>query len=480
MERLFAESRQFLSTYESDNQNEESTDAITGQLESALVIVEEGIQMLQDSQYCGELQVLNSMRQTVIRYMRQIIYGHNDCTIPAVGIQPFRIYLHSGNVGRPRLLVNIEQVELLRGCGYTWHEVSECLCVSRSTIWRRLRELNISLEKYSDISDFELDELVTGFHRHSPNAGQMMMQGFLLQRGVNVQRYRIRQSIARTDPLRRSLRWHQAVLRRTYSVKGANSLWHIDGHHSLIRWRFVVHGGIDGYSRLIVFLNCNTNNRASTVMHEFRKGTEQYGIPSRVRSDKGGENVDVCYFMVAHRGADRTSHIAGSSVHNQRIERLWRDVYRCVCCTYHQVFYEMETLEILNPDSEADLFVLHCIYLPVIRKHLLEFSRAWNRHPMRTERNWSPWKIWINSTLRDSVDTSFDMQQAQIYGIDSTGPLPEEDQFTVHVPEVDPPLHGDRLEQFITSIHTHSAFHDDYGISHYREAKGLLETLLNA
>ena len=36
--------------------------------------------------------------------------------------------------------------------------------------------------------------------------------------------------------------------------KKDNSLWHIDGHHSLIRWHVVVHGGIDGFSRMITYL----------------------------------------------------------------------------------------------------------------------------------------------------------------------------------------------------------------------------------
>jgi len=27
-----------------------------------------------------------------------------------------------------------------------------------------------------------------------------------------------------------------------------------DGHHKLIRWKLVVHAGIDGFSRLIVFI----------------------------------------------------------------------------------------------------------------------------------------------------------------------------------------------------------------------------------
>ena len=125
MERLFAECRQIVDDrHVSTCQSVQSADCITGQLESALVILEEGIQMLQESRHSGDVQVLSSMHQNVVRYMRQLIYGYDNCTIPAVGIQPYQINLHSGNVGRPRLLVNVEQVELLRGCGYTWGEVS--------------------------------------------------------------------------------------------------------------------------------------------------------------------------------------------------------------------------------------------------------------------------------------------------------------------------------------------------------------------
>lgn len=55
----------------------------------------------------------------------------------------------------------------------------------------------------------------------------------------------------------------------------------------------MIHGGIDGYSRLIVFLHANTNNRASTVFDLFQKAVQTYGLPSGVHTDKGGENVDV-------------------------------------------------------------------------------------------------------------------------------------------------------------------------------------------
>ena len=33
-----------------------------------------------------------------------------------------------------------------------------------------------------------------------------------------------------------------------------------------IRWRFVIHAGIDGYSRMVVFIHCSTNNRAETKL----------------------------------------------------------------------------------------------------------------------------------------------------------------------------------------------------------------------
>lgn len=58
---------------------------------------------------------------------------------------------------------------------------------------------------------------------------------------------------------------------------------------------------------MIVFLQCNTNNRAATVLRLFQGATKMYGLPSRVRSDKGGENVMVALYMMNHpvRGPDR-------------------------------------------------------------------------------------------------------------------------------------------------------------------------------
>ena len=56
------------------------------------------------------------------------------------------------------------------------------------------------------------------------------------------------------------------IQRRTYSVAGPNALWHLDGNHKLIKWRLVIHRAIDGFSRMITFLQCSSNNRAETVL----------------------------------------------------------------------------------------------------------------------------------------------------------------------------------------------------------------------
>jgi hypothetical protein len=44
------------------------------------------------------------------------------------------------------------------------------------------------------------------------------------------------------------------------------------------------------------------------------------------RTDRGGENVEVSEFMLRAWGPNRRSCMTGSSVHNQRVERIWRDV----------------------------------------------------------------------------------------------------------------------------------------------------------
>ena len=66
--------------------------------------------------------------------------------------------------------------------------------------------------------------------------------------------------------------WSEVHVRQ-YNIYGANALWQIDTHRSLVLWHLVVAGRIDGYSHLITYLQGFNNNRTSTMVQHFYKGT---------------------------------------------------------------------------------------------------------------------------------------------------------------------------------------------------------------
>ena len=174
----------------------------------------------------------------------------------------------------------------------------------------------------------------------TPNIGERRLIGALRSRGIRVQRWRVRACLRKVDPLGAALRWRPVIYRRKYSVPTPNALWHIDGNHKLVRRRLVVHCCVDGYSRMIIYAHCANNNRADTVLRLFREGVSHFGLPSRVRSDHGLENVEVARYMLENRGLGRGSIITGSSVHNTRVERTHRDVYCGVLCFFAKAFTE--------------------------------------------------------------------------------------------------------------------------------------------
>ena len=147
-------------------------------------------------------------------------------------------------------------------------------------------------------------------------------------------------------------------------------------------------------------MNCSTNNRSETVYNLFVKAVDNFGLPSRVRSDQGGENTKVAQHMLVHRGMERNSIITGSSTHNQRIERLWRDLHQGVTQIFYRLFYYLEHLELLDCTNEIHKYALHYIFLPRINKAIHTFSDGWNSHGIRTERNKSPRQLFTEGALR--------------------------------------------------------------------------------
>ena len=142
------------------------------------------------------------------------------------------------------------------------------------------------------MNEEELDWNVRDILRITPFSAETYVRRALRARRIYVQRWKIREALQRIDPVNRAIRRRCAIQRRLHNVKKPNHLWHIDSDHKLIHWRFVLHGCIDGYSRAIVYIKRFTNNRAGTVLQCFMDGIQEFGIPSRVRGDRGVENVN--------------------------------------------------------------------------------------------------------------------------------------------------------------------------------------------
>ena len=66
--------------------------------------------------------------------------------------------------------------------------------------------------------------------------------------------------------------------------------------------------------------------------------------------------------------------ITGSSVHSERIERMWHDITRCVSSSFISVFTTLEAEGLLDPLNEADLFCLHFVFIPQVNRALAEFQ----------------------------------------------------------------------------------------------------------
>jgi hypothetical protein len=102
--------------------------------------------------------------------------------------------------------------------------------------------LGLTSIEYLSISEPDLGEVVQQIKQEHPNDGEIMLAGHLLKLGIHVQCAKLRASIHRIDPQGVADRRSVAVKRREYHVSGPNEVWHLDGHHKLIRWRLVTMG----------------------------------------------------------------------------------------------------------------------------------------------------------------------------------------------------------------------------------------------
>ena len=306
--------------------------------------------------------------------------------------------------------------------------------------------------------------------------------------GIIARPRQIKRLLARLDPEQHAKRkTTTARLGYVYTVAGPRSLYHCDAHEKLAKlWGFWFHLCIDGYSRFILYLTVTDNKRSSTVGFIFVSACNHIGWASRVRWDRGKENVKAIQAQWEHWWDDaltqaenerRGSALTGRSMHNARAEYIWAFVKKHVSGCFRTKFRRMEKeLNILDPSDARDLFCLHAVFISVIQSALDDFRDMWNNHMIRGVRTecghggGRPSELFLDPIGSASLlqrDDDFFYADPSEYGVDEPYKVDTAELDIIEAPLQDPLASWPSLQTLRTAYFIAHPFHavdpaDDY------------------
>ncbi|KAJ7866929.1 hypothetical protein B0H14DRAFT_2290358, partial [Mycena olivaceomarginata] len=108
--------------------------------------------------------------------------------------------------------------------------LASALGMHRNILRKKIKEAGIN-NQFATLSDTQPDRLTWEYKQKKPTSGRRYLQGHFRRQGLRMQREWTRLSLKRVDG---------------YKVPRPNHLWHLDGHHKLIWWGFIIHSFIDG------------------------------------------------------------------------------------------------------------------------------------------------------------------------------------------------------------------------------------------
>ena len=87
--------------------------------------------------------------------------------------------------------------------------------------------------------------------------------------GLFVPRQEVQSPIRMIDPAGVEERKCHRVKRRKYESPGPSYCWHVDGYDKLKPFGFPIHGAVDGYSRMVMWLKVDRTNNDLEITAKF-------------------------------------------------------------------------------------------------------------------------------------------------------------------------------------------------------------------
>ena len=157
-------------------------------------------------------QLIEDIAQLVGRRIERLEAFFNDENVmQSEGNQQFNVLgeVRMGYVGRPRVEITQEQIEVLRNrVDFQWADIARMFGISTRTLNRRRQEFGMPLgqeHNFSNLTDTKLDSIVREILSITPQSGIGLVQGALRSRSLRIQRRQVLSSLRRLDPVTSAL-----------------------------------------------------------------------------------------------------------------------------------------------------------------------------------------------------------------------------------------------------------------------------------
>ena len=129
---------------------------------------------------------------------------------------------------------------------------------------------------------------------------------------------------------------------------------------------------MDGCSIYGMWLKYSNNNKGINVHRLFKEDITNHLTPLQVRGDKWSENRVIAKHKVMLHNIQHKGYIGGRLTHNTRIDFLEGMKHKCYG-HFRDEFEKLETFEFLENDDNMDMWVLHCMRIPVVNWRIAYF-----------------------------------------------------------------------------------------------------------